>query len=333
MKTAKRNVGYFLLGIFLAGGVAAYIFQLKLRPASPGTAFYIRIQAKEPLSTALHDLQERGVIQSASALGLYARVKKKESIVEAGTYSVAPGMTADEVLKALRTPVTVKVTIPEYYWLGETARRMEDDQVAKAEDFVALAAQPKLFAKEVTFPLPENSLEGYLFPDTYRMQPMVGAKAAISQLLETFDRKVWRGLGQPKNLRNVIIVASMVEREAKLDKDRPIIAGVIENRLAKGMPLQVDATVLYAQQRWHQPTRYDIKHTYSPYNTYLFKGLPPGPICSPGLKSIKAALNPAKTNYLYYVGMPDGRTLYAETEEEHRANIAKRRRALRRAVG
>jgi len=331
-KPARRSFGYFLIGLLLAGGVAVYLFQSKLRPTPAGTAIYVRIEAKEPLSTALYTLQEKGVIQSASALGLYARIKRKASVVQAGTYSVAPGMTADDILKALRTPVTVRVTIPEYFWLDETAKRMEDDQVAKADDFVALAEEPKQFAKFVDFPLPEHSLEGYLFPDTYKMQPLVGAKAAISQLLEAFDKKVWRGLGKPKNLHDIIIIASMVEREAKLDSDRPIIAGVIENRLAKGMALEVDATVLYAERRWHQPSRDDIKRTISPYNTYMFKGLPPGPICSPGLKSTKAALNPAKTPFLYYVGMPDGRTLYATTEDGHKANIAKRRRAVRRAA-
>ncbi len=331
-KKAKGKFGWFLIGLLLAGGFALYIFDSKLQPTPSGPPILIRYEGKVPLSSALHDLEGKHVIQSAAVVGLYARIKKKETIVEAGSYSVAPGMTADDVLKALRTPVTVKVTIPEYYWLEETAQRMEDENVAKAADFVALAENPKDFAKSVSFPLPSNSLEGYLFPDTYKMQPLVGAKSAISQQLEAFDKKVWKGLGQPKNLSRAITIASMIEREAKLDQDRPIIASVIENRLARGMPLEVDATVLYAQHRWHQPTRSDLRNTVSPYNTYLNKGLPPGPICSPGLKSIKAALNPAKTGYFYYVAMPDGHSLFAKTLDEHNANVAKRRRALRRGA-
>jgi len=328
---AKRGIGCFLLGVLIGGAFVVYKFNDNLKPTSASPAKLVRYDAKQPLSTILHDLEEKGIIRSASATGLYARIKKKETIVEAGTYSVAAGMSADEILKALRTPVTVKVTIPEYYWAAETAKVMEEKEVAKADDYIAEVGKPKDFAKAVDFPLPANSLEGYLFPDTYKIQPLVGAKAAIAQQLEAFEKRVWKGLNEPKNLNRAVIVASMVEREAKLDDERPIIASVIENRLSKGMPLEIDATVLYAQQRWHEPTRADIRNTISPYNTYLNKGLPPGPICSPGLKSIKAALNPAKTDYLYYVAMPDGKTLFAKTLPEHNANVAKRHAALRRA--
>ncbi|HWA82062.1 MAG TPA: endolytic transglycosylase MltG [Fimbriimonadaceae bacterium] len=328
-KSVRRNVALFFLGLLIAGGFALYSFNSKLRPLASGPAQLVRVDAKVELSTELHILEEKGIIRSAAATGLYARVKKRESAVEAGTYSLAPGMSADEVLSALRKPVTVKVTVPEYYWIARTAELMEKCGVAKAEEYRSLADKPSEFAKVVDFPLPERSLEGYLFPDTYKMQPLVGAKAAITQQLEAFERKVWKGLDHPKNLQHVIVVASMVEREAKFDEERPIIAGIIENRLAKGMPLEVDATILYAQQRWHVPTRSDIKHTISPYNTYLNKGLPPGPICSPGLKSIKAAMHPAKSDYLYYVAMPDGHSLFAKTVEEHNANVAKRRRAMR----
>lgn len=329
-KSVKRNITLFLLGLVLAGGFAYFKFESNLQPTAKSSPLLVRYDGKMPLSTILHDLQEKGVIRSAAALGFYARIKKKVSIVEAGTYSVAPGMTADEVLKALVTPVTVKVTVPEYYWAARTAELMEKENVSKADDYLAMTQKPAEFAKAVDFPMPKSSLEGYLFPDTYKMQPLVGAKAAITQQLEAFDKKVWHGLNQPKNLNQALIIASMVEREAKFDEERPIIAGIIENRLSKGMPLEVDATILYAQQRWHEPTRNDIKHTISPYNTYLNKGLPPGPICSPGLKSIKAALNPARVPYLYYVAMPDGHSLFAKTLEEHNANVAKRKAALRK---
>jgi UPF0755 protein len=329
-KKVKRNIGLFFLALIVGGGFGAYQFNANLQPTTSGPAKLVRYEAKQPLSTILHDLEEKGVIRSAGAIGFYARIKKKETIVEAGTYSLAPGMTADEILKALRTPVTVKVTIPEYLWVAEAAKVMESKDVCTADDYVSEAKKPKDFAKAVTFPLPIGSLEGYLFPDTYKMQPLVGAKAAMTQQLEAFEKRVWKGLHEPPNLNRAVIIASMVEREAKLDDDRPVIAGIIENRLAKGMPLEIDATVLYAQQKWHEPTRADLHNTISPYNTYLNKGLPPGPICSPGLKSIKAALNPAKTDYLYYVAMPDGKTLYAKTLPEHDANVAKRRAALRR---
>jgi UPF0755 protein len=330
-KSRKRNIGLFLLGLVFAVGFATYFFNLKLQPMEKGSPQLVRYDAKQPLSNILHDLQERKIIRSAAALGLYARVKKKVIVVEAGTYSLSPGMTADDILGALTDPVSVKVTVPEYYWITRTAELMEKLNVAKADEYTDLAHKPQEFAKSVTFPLPKDSLEGYLFPDTYKVQPLVGAKPAIQQQLQAFEKRVWKGLHQPKNLRRAIIIASIVEREAKLDRERPIIAGIIENRLAKNMPLEVDATILYAQQNWHEPTRADIRNTISPYNTYKNKGLPPGPICSPGLKSIIAALHPVKSDYLYYVAMPDGHSLFAKTLDEHNRNAAKRRRALRRA--
>jgi UPF0755 protein len=330
-KSRKRNFGLFLLGLIFAVGFAAYFFNLKLQPLEKGAPQLVRYDAKQPLSNILHDLQQRKIIRSAAALGLYARVKKKVIVVEAGTYSLAPGMTADDILGALSDPISVKVTVPEYYWIARTAELMEKLNVADADEYTELAHKPQEFAKSVTFPLPEDSLEGYLFPDTYKVQPLVGAKPAIQQQLQAFEKRVWKGLHQPKNLRRAIIIASIVEREAKLDRERPIIAGIIENRLAKNMPLEVDATILYAQQNWHEPTRADIRNTISPYNTYKNKGLPPGPICSPGLKSIVAALHPVKSEYLYYVAMPDGHSLFAKSLDEHNRNAAKRRRALRRA--
>lgn len=333
-KSAKRNIILFLIALGVGAGVGIYKLRSDLRPEPKGAARLIRYDRKQPLSTTLYDLEQKKIIRSATALGLYARMQKMGGVVEAGTYSLAPGMEADAVLHALRNPVTVRVTVPEYFWISRTAELMEKRNIAPAQEFAVLAAQPADFQAVVDFPLPADTLEGYLFPDTYKMQPLVGAKSAITQQLHAFGDKVWKGLmhGKPvtrAELKRIVTIASMVEREAKFDEDRPLIASVIENRLAKGMPLEVDATVLYAQQRWHVPRRSDIRNTISPYNTYKHRGLPPGPICSPGLKSIEAAMHPAKTPYLYYVAMPDGQSLFAATHEGHLANVAKRRRAMR----
>lgn len=337
-KSAKRNIVLFLLALGAGAGFGFYKLRSDLRPEPKGVARLIRYDRKQPLSTTLYDLEQKKIIRSATALGLYARYRKMGGVVEAGTYSLAPGMEPDAVLRALRDPVTVKVTVPEYFWIARTADLMAKRNIAAAPEFAQLAAEPEEFQAVVDFPLPADTLEGYLFPDTYKMQPLVGAKAAISQQLRAFGDKVWKGLMGGRTmtraaLKRIVTIASMVEREAKLDEDRPLIASVIVNRLAKGMPLEVDATVLYAQQRWHVPKRSDIRNTLSPYNTYKHRGLPPGPICSPGLKSLEAAMHPAKTAYLYYVAMPDGHSLFAATHEGHLANIAKRRRAIQAEGG
>jgi UPF0755 protein len=181
----------------------------------------------------------------------------------------------------------------------------------------------------VSFPLPKESLEGYLYPDTYDFPPLLGAKAVIIRQLKNFEKKVWEGLNKPKNLHEAIIHGSLVELEAGRDDERPIIAGVIENRLEKGMRLQIDASLLYGIQKWRRLTFADYRNIPGPYNLYRVDGLPPGPICSPTVISIKAALNPAKHDHLYYVALPTGNSLFAPTYEEHKRNIEKRKKAIR----
>jgi UPF0755 protein len=174
-------------------------------------------------------------------------------------------------------------------------------------------------------------LEGYLYPDTYDLPPLLGAHDTIDRQLKAFESKVYPLLKGVKNPGKILTIASMVEMEAAKDKDRPLIAGVIVNRLNKGMRLQIDATVLYGMKQWRRLNYADYKFP-SPYNTYLINGLPPGPICSPTLKSVEAALHPAKNGYLYYVAMPSGYSVFAHTYEEHLANVAKMRAAAKLAA-
>jgi UPF0755 protein len=139
---------------------------------------------------------------------------------------------------------------------------------------------------------------------------------------------VWIPLGKPKELHRAVVIGSMIELEVMRDDERPVVAGVVENRLKIGMRLQLDATVLYAMQRWKNPTRRDLVETRSPYNTYLVAGLPPGPICSPTVKSVRAALQPKAHDYLYYVALPTGQHMFAATYPEHLRNIRRRKAAI-----
>jgi len=194
---------------------------------------------------------------------------------------------------------------------------------------MALVRDPSQFAHDVSFPLPKDSLEGYLYPKKYDLPPLYGARRVILKQLKEFERNVWDARERPKNLTRTLIVASLVQLEAGRDDDRPMIAGVIENRLKKKMPLQIDATILYALQKWRRLSFKDYHGVKSPYNTYTTKGLPPGPICSPDAKDIQAAMHPAKHDYLYYVALPDGRSIYAATYHDHLKNIEIRKAALK----
>jgi UPF0755 protein len=194
---------------------------------------------------------------------------------------------------------------------------------------MSLVNKPEEFKGVVDFPLPAKSLEGYLYPDTYDLPPLLGAKATITRQLKAFQKKIWDAYHHPSNLHELVIKGSLVQLEAGRDDERPIIAGVIENRLKKGMRLQIDAALLYGIQKWRRLTFDDYKNLDSPYNLYRVSGLPPGPICSPSAKSFAAAKNPATHGNFYYVALPDGSSLFARTYDEHLQNIQNRKHALK----
>lgn len=329
-KKGKRGcwgcLGLFVLAL-VAGGYFGATYALRPTPAGPNR--YLRFAAGAPLSSALDRLEKEKIVRHSWAVNLFARFRRNDGPVKAGTYLLHPGMEAEEVLAALRKPVRQMVRLPETNWAARNANLLEKAGVCTAQEYLELVRQPAEFKDAVDFALPEKgSLEGYLYPDTYDLPPLLGAKGVIQRQLENFKRKMLEDGGPPPNLRKALIVASLVELEVARDEERPIVAGVIENRLSKGMPLQIDASLLYGIQKWRTLTFADYRNIDSPYNLYRHKGLPPGPICSPTVKSLRAALNPAKHNYLYYVALPSGQSLFSATYDGHLRNIAKRKAAL-----
>ena len=216
--------------------------------------------------------------------------------------------------------------LPATNWAKRDANLLQRHEVCTADEYMAEVTHPQ--DHRTDFPLPAGTLEGYLYPDTYDLPPLLGAKAVVGRQLQAFRDKVWEPLGHPANLARILTVASLVQLEAGRDDERPVIAGVIENRLARGMRLQIDASILYGLGKWRRLTFRDYKEVDSPYNLYRHSGLPPTPICSPSVASIRAAIDPAHHNYLYYVALPDGHSLFAATYEEHKKNIARRKAAM-----
>jgi UPF0755 protein len=210
------------------------------------------------------------------------------------------------------------------------APRLEEKGVCTAKEYIAAAHNPGLFRDDVSFPLPEGSLEGYLYPDTYDLPPLLGAEAVVRRQLQAFEEKVWAEIQalaptSPPDLHTLLIKASLVELEAGVDEDRPRIAGVIENRLAANQRLQIDATALYAIQQWKVLQPGEIATIESPYNTYKVDGLPPGPIGSPAWRSIKAVLQPEVHSFFYYVARPDLTHYFGATYDDHLRNIKRAR--------
>lgn len=285
-------------------------------------------------------LRRLGLIRHAGTFYWYARWRGDVERVRAGRYRISPQMSPAQILDKLvlgKQDIEGLVTIPEGFTAAKIAERLKRERVVeRSSDFLSLVRHPDGHV-HLSFPTPPTGLEGYLFPSSYDLEPGMGSERAAQMMVDEFVRQFAEPYSDeiarsPHSLHEIVTIASMIEREAEVDRDRPLIAGVIENRLRKGMRLQVDATVIYALG--HHVNRVLYKHlsVESPYNTYRNKGLPPGPIGSPGLPSLLAALRPAKHDFLFYVAAPDGSHVFTRTEAEHMQAVA-RIRALRRSSG
>ena len=312
----------------------AYAYWTLSVPMGKGPAKLVVVARGESVLSVGNTLEREGLIRSARVFVAYAYLTRKHGRIQAGRHELAPTMDAREILDALCYGTHRAwrwVTIPEGYTLRQIAEAA-GKELGSSEGFLQAAAAPASLAPG--FPLPESGVEGYLFPDTYRLDADATAKSLVAQMLRRFREVVWKGLLKEKpsyhgrSLQQIVTLASLVEAEAKQDKERAVIAGVLTNRLAQGRRLECDATVQYALGvDRKQRLLYKDLEIDSEYNTYRHAGLPPGPICSPGEASLKAAMEPASVSYLYYVAKPDGSHVFSNTFAEHTAAIARVRQS------
>ena len=252
-------------------------------------------------------LEEEGIISSADKFKIWSRIKGYDSQYKAGTYTLSPSMDFQEIADIIVSGkvTTVNFTIPEGYTIYQTASAIAAKGLGDYDTLVSLIEAGDFeydFLKDAQNN--KNKLEGYLFPNTYTVDEGMNEEQIIKVMLDQFEKqpyKVYAESGSSYSLNDIITVASIIERECKVNEERPLVASVIYNRLAKGMPLQMCSTVQYVLGKQKEVLTYADTRIESPYNTYTNTGLPPGPICSPGLAAIKAALNPADTDYLYFV--------------------------------
>ena len=263
------------------------------------------------------NLRDQGLIKDQIVFFLLTKKLGLDSKIQAGDYRILPSMSAIEIAKELTVgTLDVWITIPE----GERGGEITDALKEKMPGFDP-SWKEKLAANE-----------GFLFPDTYLIPKEADIDTIVSIMTINFETK-YKTLNSSKtNLskEEIVILASLIEREAKHSEDRPLVSSVIHNRLDLGMKLDIDATLQYIlgyqenEKRWWKSSLTDAdKKINSPYNTYLVAGLPPGPISNPGLLSLEAAVSPADTPYLYYITDSSGKNRYAETLEQHGANIEK----------
>lgn len=324
-----------LLALVLAagGGLAWWAWKTLHRPYKGYTEADLlhEVLPGQDAGSILQDLERKGILSNAFLTRLYLVQVLEDPPLRAGEYRFAAPATAPEVLDKLvrGDVVTYPVTIVEGLTLEETAAHL----AAQGFGDQQVLLEEMLSADRISDLDPEASnLEGYLFPDTYSFAKGTSEEEVVTALVNTFlrlfDKDVRRvlPLDDERTPREVVILASVVEKEARLDGERSIIAGVYSNRLRQGIALYADPTVIFAlkqEGRWDGNIRRPDLKLDSPYNTYLYPGLPPGPIASPGLASLIAAARPAEVPYLYFVSRNDGSHVFASTLTEHNRNVNK----------
>ncbi len=289
-------------------------------------------------------LESAGLVSHGMLFRLLAEGEGLASDLAAGEYELYPAMRPSEILaifSAGRTRPGPMVTIPEGWRSEEIAERLASRGIAPAGRFLEVVRRGRSDLPALSSRPAGASLEGYLFPDTYSYDPRTDAESMAERMVRQFDQRftaeMWeRSAALGMSVHQVVTLASIIEREAVLPDERQLMAGVFYNRLREGIPLQTDPTVQFAvatadpesQKRygwWKSSLTPQDLAVDSPYNTYGHPGLPPGPICSPGLASLRAAVEPAVTDYLYFVARPDGSHAFARTLQEHNENVSRYR--------
>jgi UPF0755 protein len=327
-----RRLAWLLLGILAI--VAAGAWWVHSRVATPYRAFQDEVFVELPSGTSEVNIAQRladaGVVPDAWTFRLAARLAHADRKLQAGEYRFAEAASpADVVARLARGDVFARgITFPEGLSYREMAPLFERSGLGSAADFARAAEDGALAA---AFDPDAPTLEGYLFPSTYAMGRNTGAAATVKAMVGQFERVFDSGLraaaaAQHMSVRDAVTLASIVEKETAQPAERPIVAAVYRNRLAIGMPLQCDPTVVYAMMeagRWKGNIQKADLAIDSPYNTYRFPGLPPGPIANPGRASLEAAVHPAEVKYLYFVSRNDGSHVFSSTLAEHNQNVAR----------
>jgi UPF0755 protein len=322
---------------FRASAAVAAVLLLGACGGNPrGAPVRVTIPQGSSFHAATDSLAAHGLLNSPKLFRAYATARGKDRGIKAGTYMLQRGTSWDDLLQALSVgrALVHTITVPEGFSLTAIAALLERTMKAHP-DSIAVAMRDTALLRELDVPTP--MLEGYLFPDTYVFPDGVSPRHVVKTMVEQFKdswEPSWDARLETLKMtrHDVITLASIIEKEARLAEERPVISAVYHNRLRIGMALQADPTVQYAMGVHTNRVLFKHLKTASPYNTYRNPGLPPGPICSPGKASIDAALHPADVPYLYFVAHPDGHHEFRSTFAEHTRAIREIRRKQRAAA-
>ena len=325
---------FFLLLFLVAPVAAGAVAYALLTPFGPQSETFVEILPGTPSTRIAAQLKTNGIIRSTFVF--VALHEWKGGTLKAGEYRFDHPVPMREVLDRIRRGdvYTIALTIPEGSNLFDIAAKVEAEGLGSKAAFLAAAKQDVSLIRELD--PTATSLEGYLFPDTYRFARHIDPQEMMAAMVKRFRHET-QGIGLTGDYHRTVTLASLVEKETPLDAERPLVASVFDNRLEKNMPLMTDPSVIYAAmlEGRYRGTIYESDlQAKSSYNTYVHSGLPPGPICNPGVKSLEAAMHPAQTNYLYFVAAgadPSGQSRFSDTLEQHAKDVEAYRRAVRNA--
>ncbi|MDQ0339553.1 UPF0755 protein [Caldalkalibacillus uzonensis] len=349
LKVVLITLGVILLLVASAAAVGGLYLYSQLQPVDPAAedeVLEVEIPMGSSTARIAQILHEQGLIKNEKLFYFYVRYLGVSDF-QAGQYQLSPSMSAGEIIKELQEGrlhrETLRFTIPEGLTVEETAQRLEEQGVVDADRFLQVVNNGDFSEFSFVQDIPEAEdrkyrLEGFLYPETYEVYKGTTEEDIVRLLLEQFEKvfkEEWHGALEEHGMTvyEAVTLASIIERETVVDEERKKISGVLHNRLEEGMLLQADATVLYALGEHKERVLYQDLEVDNPYNTYKYPGLPPGPIASPGLPSLEAAIFPAKHDYLFYVTKKDGSGThyFSKTYAEHRQYDEKSRRHLDQA--
>ncbi len=317
----------FLIFVFVIAGFLKLYSLTEPVDINDDEEFLVKIEPGKSGLQIGEELYEKDLIQSRTVFNLLVMIKGFNKNLQAGYYEFSRSEDLNSIIdKLVKGDIaTFTVTIPEGFDVKAIAHRLAELTIYEKEQFLA-AANNKNLSNDNFINSEENTryvLEGFLYPSTYNLPQGLSPDRILSIFVRTFENE-WGFLveekieGKKYNIYEIITIASMIEREAKLEEEKPLISAVIYNRLNRDMLLQIDATVQYVLEEWKENLLYQDLEIDSAYNTYRYKGLPPGPISNPGDKAIEAALNPDEnTDYLFYFALRDGSHVFSKTYQKH----------------
>ena len=328
-----RGVALALLAVMLLSA----FFLFDTYPTVRWEAKRVLVPKGSRLPKVVGILRENGVLPHPTAFRALVLLTDSGRQIHYGEYSFPTPPSAFDAWRRLTRGDVVKyeVTVPPGTNIYDIAKSLDEENLVPAEEFLAAAISPSVLRR---LGIPGESAEGYLFPDRYLFVKPVTPEEILTVMVRQFRRKIAPDAEQRAgelglSLHQAVTIASIIEKETGVEEEKPLVSAVIQRRLAIGMPLQMDPTVIYGVKRFDGTvTRKDLRMA-GPYNTYLNRGLPPGPISNPGLASLAAALNPSKTEYLYFVSKNDGSHTFSRTLPEHNRAVEQYRRAAREDRG